>query len=612
MAEFKPIVITKKGQALMSKLLAGASNVKFLRIAVSDTDYQDSQLEDLTALSSIKQTADISKITRNNTDSTSISIHAAIDNKQLKQGYYMRTVGVYANDPDSGEILYAVFKASVPGWMPAYAGQSVSGSVFDLSFSVGNANGITVVLGGTAVATMLEINELENEIADVKSYVGYTGNDVYGLEVDYENSVYRRLGGAVNKNAGADFDSIKAFGGRKRCNVTDNGVVTAYYGDEAYTETGVTQKDITVGSVTITKGTPVQVMVEQPKFYYKVIPLKMDPQTKLGYNLRKARYYISDIPKNGFKIHPAFVDASGQIMDKIYLGAYEACLYDASGTAYVKGDDVAMDAAADKLSSISGVRVASGLTNDLTRSNCEKMAKNRGDGWHIITVNTVAMQQLLMIIEAGTMNTQKAYGAGINSVTDVENTNVSSYTGSTAYLGNNTGSAKATVEHDGTTSTAEGHLAVSYRGVENPYGNMWHFFEGLNIWGDGSMEGGVPFICTNYDYNEQKNDGNYESVGFNLQNGGSWISAMGYSAKYDYLFIGSEYKGGSESPVGDPCWTSPDLKSYNTAFVGGFCFDRRNVGAFYSALNNWWAYRYRLVSSRLAYFPPVTALRENK
>lgn len=98
------------------------------------------------------------------------------------------------------------------------------------------------------------------DISDIKGYIGYTEDDIYGVEVDYANRTFAMLAGAVGKTPGADFDSILAFGGRRRCNLADNGTVNAYYGDPGYIEDG-------------SNG---QVMVEQPKFYYKVVPLKME------------------------------------------------------------------------------------------------------------------------------------------------------------------------------------------------------------------------------------------------------------------------------------------------------------------------------------------------
>jgi hypothetical protein len=105
-----------------------------------------------------------------------------------------------------------------------------------------------------------QINDIANQIADIKGYIGYTEDDIYGVEVDFANRTFTRLAGAVGKTPGTDFDSFLAFGGRKRCDLADNGTVNAYFGDPGYIEDG-------------SNG---QVMVEQPKFYYKVVPLKME------------------------------------------------------------------------------------------------------------------------------------------------------------------------------------------------------------------------------------------------------------------------------------------------------------------------------------------------
>ena len=74
---------------------------------------------------------------------------------------------------------------------------------------------------------------LEAEIADLRAYVGYTDGDIYGVEVDFANKKFTRLAGAVGMAGGEPFDKVRAMGGRKRCNLTDDGVVVAYQGDPA-------------------------------------------------------------------------------------------------------------------------------------------------------------------------------------------------------------------------------------------------------------------------------------------------------------------------------------------------------------------------------------------
>ena len=69
-------------------------------------------------------------------------------------------------------------------------------------------------------------------------------------------------------------------------------------------------------------------------------------------------------------------------------------------------DEQVISVLTDKFSSIAGVKPASGLSQNLTRPNLETICKNRGDGWHSLDVRIASMEQLLMIIELGTMNTQ--------------------------------------------------------------------------------------------------------------------------------------------------------------------------------------------------------------
>ncbi len=258
MAEFSSFVITGKGQVLMSKLIAGSGTCNFSAIKTSTTVYTQEQLAGLTALTNIKQSAEISSISRINT--ASVNIKGALNNKDLVTGYTVNTIGLYAIDPNEGEILYAVARATQAGYMPPYNSITSSGILFDFVITVGNAQNVTVTVNPAAVATQADVIAINAEIADLAGYVGYTDDDIVGVEVDFANRKFERLAGAVGKTPGADFNSILAFGGRKRCNLSDAGVVNAYFGDAGYKEDG-------------SNG---QVMVEQPKFYYKVVPLKME------------------------------------------------------------------------------------------------------------------------------------------------------------------------------------------------------------------------------------------------------------------------------------------------------------------------------------------------
>lgn len=441
--------------------------------------------------------------------------------------------------------------------------------------------------------------EILSGVTDIRAYLGMIETeDVLGITMDYKNKTCTRIAGAKNLTAGADFDKFSMYGGRKRCNVSDGGTINAYYGDEGYTEDG-------------SNG---QVMVYQPKFYYLVCPLEYDRQeTGYGYHLRKANYYVSETQRAGFKLHPAFYDKNGNEVDYILMSAYEGCIYDTSANAYLKNDEQVMDASKDKFSSIAGARPASGVSQNLTRPNIEQMAKNRGEGWHSLGIKTASMEQLLMIVEMGMMNLQTAIGQGVVNIPWTTGSDTtSSYagaTGSTASLGNGTGRATETTTYEGgvaTKNTADGKTSICYRGVENFWGNIWKFVYGVNIWGNGKMAGGMPYICSDFNYAEGKNTDNYEGAGFTVTKANGYISAMGYSTKYDWLFMASECLGNSSLPVGDYTYITENLNGYRIARLGGNWSDGSSAGGFCWGLHSSVGYRYRDVGGRLVYVPTVT------
>ena len=440
--------------------------------------------------------------------------------------------------------------------------------------------------------------EILSGVTDIRAYLGMIETeDVLGITMDYKNKTCTRIAGAKNLTAGADFDKFSMYGGRKRCNVSDGGTINAYYGDEGYTEDG-------------SNG---QVMVYQPKFYYLVCPLEYDRQeTGYGYHLRKANYYVSETQRAGFKLHPAFYDKNGNEVDYILMSAYEGCIYDTSANAYLKNDEQVMDASKDKFSSIAGARPASGVSQNLTRPNIEQMAKNRGEGWHSFGIKTASMEQLLMIVEMGMMNLQTAIGQGVvNLPWTTGSDTTSSYagaTGSTASLGNGTGRATETTTYEGgvaTKNTADGKTSICYRGVENFWGNIWKFAYGINFY----CEVGKPFlgyVCKDFNYAESKRTDNYENIGFALPSENGYVSAMGYSTNYDWLFLPSEVKGNSSLPVGDYYYQNNTWDGYRIARLGGGWTNGSGAGGFYWYLSNGVGLRDRTIGGRLVYVPTVT------
>lgn len=154
------IVITEQGKQLMSKVISETESMTFTKIAVSDYDYSGIELQNISELQSVKQTAIISKISR--TDGKTVEILAAINNEQIPESYYVRTLGVYVKDSSENEILYGIsISGENPDYMPAYEGKTLSGVSYRINVAVEDSEYITVNVNPAAVPTIMQVEDIE-------------------------------------------------------------------------------------------------------------------------------------------------------------------------------------------------------------------------------------------------------------------------------------------------------------------------------------------------------------------------------------------------------------------------------------------------------------------
>ena len=417
---------------------------------------------------------------------------------------------------------------------------------------------------------------------------------ILGVTADWANNTFTRTDDAVNLTAGASFNQFKMFGQRRRCIVADDRKILAFYGDEAYTETGKLTKQVTKDGVTYPIGTSVQVMVYQPKFYYKVTPItKVANPYGTGYMIRKATYQIAETQYEGFKLHPNFI-RNGKEVQYILQSAFEACTQNSSNVYITTNASLG-----NRLGSIAGAKPATGSdgsnNHTFTRATARNLAKARGEGWQIGDVLTAACSQLLFMIEYATMNTQTAIGQG-----NVNNTG--SYagvivTGGTSSLGNASGRD---------TSKTDGLGCVTYRGEENLWGNVWTWQDGGNAYNSST---GILYWADS-EFADDKTSSPYKSTGFNFASGNGYISAYGYSDECDFMFVPCEVSGDSANPVGDYFYQTYSNSSMTVAVLGGGCYNGSTAGLFcwgvydVSSVSTW------AVGSRLACVPLETSAEE--
>ena len=246
---------------------------------------------------------------------------------------------------------------------------------------------------------------------------------VYGVTWDPTTDTYERTGIAAGVALSTSYAGVVQTK-MKRCVLNADGTVKYYL-----SATDSTKK--ADGSAATIDGTDGNVMVEIPKFWYKY-------ENVGGVH----KWLISDAAQTGYEVHPAFIRGEVEKSFRYYC-AYQG--YTLS----------------TKLISGSG-RVP---TTSKTRSTFRTEAAANGTGWSQIDWNLLIAVQLLYLVEYANFNTQEMLGQGITSGSEL-----TAVTGSSNSLGNAS-----------SPSTNTSTQFMSYRGIENWYGQIYKFIDGVNV-----------------------------------------------------------------------------------------------------------------------------------
>ena len=354
----------------------------------------------------------------------------------------------------------------------------------------------------------------------------------FGIQWDQPNDTVTRLGDGVGLTAGSDFTALGEDGvwNLRRCMVNDNLSINYYIDPADPTKIGevVNTETYTTGGTADYTGSHGQVMVEIPKFYWKY----EEPSSNVY------QWFVS--PKrasNDYEIHPSFITGN-VVKDFIYMSAFEGTAATSTGT----------------LRSISGVQPLGSRTLPQFRTQ----AQDRGTGWQIQTYWATNALQVLYSVEYANFDSQTTIGKGIVNKA-FESGNDSENTGSTIILGNTSGAASGT----------DGLVSISYRGVENFWGNIYKWVDGLNI------RNREAFVA-NENFSSDTFTGSYTSVG-NLATSNGFVSNIQFPH-----FLATAVSGSSTSHLYDNyLQTMGDM----VAPFGGAWFDGLNAGAFFWSLN---------------------------
>ena len=432
----------------------------------------------------------------------------------------------------------------------------------------------------------------ESKKAALASLLPYLEDDCsYGVEFDVTVSspTCTRIG---NTNL---HKSLPVHSRMKGCLLDDDGNVVEYLNPNDWT-----------GNVL--DGSRGQVMVEIPAHFRKF---------ETDGNKRRVR--ISELPLAGYHAVP-----------RCYVSAYEATVQrSTSKLASVKNTSVDYRGGGNNSEWDGTYRSMLGMpATSISRTNFRKYARNRKTTtteWNCMTYDVQKTLYWLFVVEYATLNSQAAYNPALTSegfrqgglgsgVTNLNGTLWSTFNGynpvipcgTTDSLGNNTGEVIYTMPTEYDSSNTIEVQVPRYRGVENPFGHIWQWTDGINVrispteanGGDGLSK---VFVCSDPSKFTDSGYTGYSHVGNEAR-------AEGYVKEVIFgnggEIMPSVCGGGSTTYFCDYHYTNiPTSETLRGVLFGGHAFNGASAGFAYANSTDVPSTTNADIGSRLCFLP---------
>lgn len=175
--------ITRKGLNLITKLVAAKGTLSFSRAAVGTGKPPEGYSPDsMISLSSYKMDAEIADY---GTQEDKAYVTMQVSSDQVEEGFLLTEVGLYATDPDQGEILYAYMDISTdPTYI--YANGSANRTKyaeFTLYVLIGTVEKVTAAVTPGSIITKETFKASNLPVIDTYGIMGDSGSTVMSQEL---------------------------------------------------------------------------------------------------------------------------------------------------------------------------------------------------------------------------------------------------------------------------------------------------------------------------------------------------------------------------------------------------------------------------------------------
>ena len=392
--------------------------------------------------------------------------------------------------------------------------------------------------GDLSASANVTVSEVETNL-----YYPPQGTKVFGVVWDYSSS------STALTRLTAETDPLGVVNTDVTSEPTPGvgGVTGSSFFDDYAPWSGMEEYNVINNAVSYKQGesgfsrTSYDTVVYIPAFYYRVV----DDSTN-----SKRYFYVSNGAIAGFEQHPG----SGR-----YIARYQ------TNTGYV---------------SKSGMTTLASITRTAARTG----STGKGTGWYQQDYMTWCAVWLLYLVEYADWNGQTKIGQGYTN-------------GNSSRV--NSGKTDSMVYHTGREDGTDGKTCVQYRHIENPWGNVLQWVDGINFYNN------AVYLCDDpANYADDTYD-NYSATGTTLTASmGGYIKAATYNSSYPWACLPSSTSGGSSTTyIPDYAYSASATGGWKALYVGGHYSSGLDAGLWYFYASNAASYSRANLGSRLLFIP---------
>ena len=171
MAEWSNATMTDVGAALQAKVNAGKTKLTFTKIKVGSGVNATNPLVLTDVISSKWETTNfVVKL-----EGKIVSVDTVITNTGVHEAFRMSEIGLFAQDPDKGEILYAYLTDPEPDRMPAESGSVVVSQELTIGMVFSNTGNVSLTVNMGALVNREQLTEaVKQHNTDISSHPAIT------------------------------------------------------------------------------------------------------------------------------------------------------------------------------------------------------------------------------------------------------------------------------------------------------------------------------------------------------------------------------------------------------------------------------------------------------